>query len=437
MRLLNTSTLLMEEFWETDNTPPYAILSHTWAKEEVSFQDLKNQRKASRLCGFKKIQACCKQAKKRTINWVWIDTCCIDKSSSAELSEAINSMFRWYANAVECYAFLADVPSDDSLWPSESAFSKSRWFTRGWTLQELIAPTRVIFFSQDWVEIGTRQGLCLVIASITRIDKEVLIGTRNPGQTSIAQRMSWASRRCTTRLEDTAYCLMGLFDVNMPLLYGEGKKAFLRLQEEILRCSNDHTLFAWFHPIGFQPLRPPSTLESFLPNGGFLAHSPYVFVYSDVYVGNNNGLGVNRPYSMTNIGLCIDLPLLHLPGSMEDECIALIGCFANICDPDNIPTNDPIGIKITVTQFQRGRQGSKNVYLGVRNPHERPIKFMHVRWGSSASEKWVKVKYKQGIPSVRAYMSTVYFPQNAPFRRATMKPGGPGSSWWRHTTFMP
>jgi hypothetical protein len=278
MRLLNTTTFKLEEFWDSNDTPDYAILSHTWEKEEVSFQVIANLDSASQLLGFKKIQDSCRQANEDRLDWVWIDTCCIDKSSSAELSETINSMFRWYKNSKICYAYLSDVPSNEDPEVPESSFSKSRWFTRGWTLQELIAPCEVEFFSKDWVRIGCQRSPCLQISNITRIDVGILTGKEQFDRKSIAQRMSWASQRCTTRSEDMAYCLIWLFDVNMPLLYGEGPEAFLRLQEEILKRSNDQSLFAWTAASsqiikgysGDQP-SPNSSASSLM--GGLLSHS--------------------------------------------------------------------------------------------------------------------------------------------------------------------
>jgi hypothetical protein len=174
----------------------------------------------------------------------WIDSCCIDKSSSAELSEAINSMYKWYANAQVCYAYLSDVDVDQN---AESALRLSQWFSRGWTLQELLAPRVVQFYDKNWLEIGTKQSLSWLLAEITGIGSGSLSGDKV--LTCIAQKMSWAARRKTTRAEDLAYCLMGLFDVNMPLLYGEGgQKAFIRLQTEIMATTTDESIFAWSYP---------------------------------------------------------------------------------------------------------------------------------------------------------------------------------------------
>ena len=197
----------------------------------------------------KKIQFSCAQAAKDGYGYIWVDTCCIDKSSSAELSEAINSMYKWYQNAEKCYAYLADVPTGADLWPKQSSFRRSRWFTRGWTLQELIAPSNLIFYSAEWLYLGTRYVLSSLLTEITGVDYTILAGARGIENASIAKKMSWASNRVTTRVEDIAYCLMGLFAVNMPMLYGEGDRAFIRLQEEIIKNSDDQSLFAWIDPI--------------------------------------------------------------------------------------------------------------------------------------------------------------------------------------------
>ncbi|EJF57397.1 hypothetical protein DICSQDRAFT_69605, partial [Dichomitus squalens LYAD-421 SS1] len=176
-----------------------------------------------------------------------LDTCCIDKSSSAELSEAINSMFYWYRDADVCHVYLFDVDDDDPQMPS-STFRSSRWHTRGWTLQELIAPRYVIFLSKSWHTIGTKVSLANVLTEITGIDLDVLL-QRAPdclhARTSIARRMSWASKRETTRIEDRAYSLLGLFGISMLIIYGEGSDAFQRLQKEILKREKDQSIFAW------------------------------------------------------------------------------------------------------------------------------------------------------------------------------------------------
>ncbi|KLU81719.1 hypothetical protein MAPG_00803 [Magnaporthiopsis poae ATCC 64411] len=270
MRLLNTQTLQLE-FFVSEEKPEYAILSHTWGSEEVLFENVRNGKGSLLECGKSGLEKVLKSAELAAQNdyqYIWIDACCIDKSSSAELSEAINSMFDWYQRSAVCYAFLSDYQARDS------ELSEARWFVRGWTLQELIAPPEVHFYDSAWTRFGDRCSLSSKITAITGIDERLLrkqfscfhhegtlggpergcrhcsiedvaLTRRLLGSYSISTRMSWAARRKTTRVEDIAYCLLGIFDVAMPLLYGEGLKAFRRLQEEIVRHSSDQTFLTW------------------------------------------------------------------------------------------------------------------------------------------------------------------------------------------------
>ncbi|RYP56229.1 hypothetical protein DL771_012016 [Monosporascus sp. 5C6A] len=240
MRLLNTDSLSLETF--PGSPPSYAILSHTWDNDEVLFQHAEKGRDAWKSkAGASKIVSSAKVAKDRGHGYIWIDTCCIDKTSSAELSEAINSMFKWYEGASVCLAFLSDLDDRKDL-------ASCRWFTRGWTLQELLAPRQVEFYNSKWQHVGSRTELSTEISDITLIEPRALryaIG-KYLGSFAVCERMRWAAERRTTREEDMVYCLLGLFQVNMPLLYGEGEsKAFRRLQEEILRESNDQSIL--FH----------------------------------------------------------------------------------------------------------------------------------------------------------------------------------------------
>jgi hypothetical protein len=221
-----------------DNIPKYAILSHRWEAGEVTFKDLINSMGASK-AGYDKIRFCGEQAKRDGLQYFWVDTCCIDKSNSTELAEAINSMFRWYQDATKCYVYLSDVSrppfnkdnKSNESW--EATFRKSRWFTRGWTLQELIAPPSVEFFSKERELLGNKISLEGYICEITGIPVKALRGG-SLSDFSVTERMSWADKRETMCKEDIAYSLLGIFDVNIPLIYGEGKeKALKRLREEI------------------------------------------------------------------------------------------------------------------------------------------------------------------------------------------------------------
>jgi hypothetical protein len=221
--------------------PRYAILSHTWGPdtEEVNFKDMMDGTAKSKPVGYGKIRFCGDQAKRDKLQYFWIDTCCIDKSSSAELQEAINSMFRWYRDADKCYVYLSDVASQ-LAW--ESCFRKSRWFTRGWTLQELVAPTSVEFFSKEGKQLGSKSSLEQDIHEVTGIPVRALQGN-SLFDFTVSERLSWAEKRDTTREEDKAYSLLGIFDIHMPLIYGEGKEnAFKRLREEIDKASKGKLL---------------------------------------------------------------------------------------------------------------------------------------------------------------------------------------------------
>ncbi|KXH69646.1 hypothetical protein CSAL01_06966 [Colletotrichum salicis] len=249
MWLIDTTTLKLHERSEGAK---YTILSHTWDREEVSHKHMSNLAVASTKKGFAKIAKTCEIAKASGIDWAWVDTCCIDKSSSAELTESINSMWRWYQEAEICYAYLSDFVMPqvvNSQLPEEAAsgvdFEDCRWFTRGWTLQELLAPNKVVFLDKYWTVCGTKVSLRKQISEITRISSHVLEDSSRLDRIPIASRMSWAAKRHTTREEDRAYSLFGIFDVNLPLIYGEGSKAFYRLQEAILQDCTDLSIFAW------------------------------------------------------------------------------------------------------------------------------------------------------------------------------------------------
>ncbi|SPO01201.1 uncharacterized protein DNG_03948 [Cephalotrichum gorgonifer] len=244
MWLINCRTYGLEYF-HSPLPSSYLILSHTWGSGEVTFKDMADLEGAKQMIGFEKIRGTCEIGRSRGFGYAWVDTCCIDKSSSAELTESINSMFRWYEDAGLCIAYLEDLPIG-TLQATEDELRPCRWFTRGWTLQELVAPHQVEFCDKDWNIRGNKSELNDVLHNITVIDKAVLSNT--PGaldRASVAKKMSWAADRETTRIEDVAYSLMGIFKVNMPLIYGEREDAFLRLQDMIAQKTNDLSLFAW------------------------------------------------------------------------------------------------------------------------------------------------------------------------------------------------
>ena len=255
-RLLHTASIKLVE-----NPPvlPYAILSHTWDRDEVLYHDVDTDKVRSK-AGWRKIVGACRRAAREGFKYIWVDTCCIDKTNLTELSEAINSMFAWYKGAAVCYVYLADVLNPNSARQDAGTldsgldalqlgdyvmFHDSRWFTRGWTLQELLAPRVVRFYARDWAPLGTLRELSRSVWQTTGISIAVLTHQTPIIECSVAQRLSWAAYRQTTRVEDAAYSLLGILGVNMPLLYGEGANSFVRLQEEVLRRSGDLSILAW------------------------------------------------------------------------------------------------------------------------------------------------------------------------------------------------
>lgn len=336
MRLINTESLVLSEFFGS-NIPPYAILSHTWGQEEISFQEwmawqTESDPVRSQKEGFIKIKGACRQARHDKLEWLWVDTNCIDKTSSSELTEAINSMYTWYRDAVVCYAYLADVPPLRKHDPDHlKSFRASRWHTRGWTLQELLAPKRLEFYSNTWSRLGSKSAsLIRAIHESTGIELSYLSGHVDIRKASVAKKMSWLSKRTTTRTEDIAYCMLGIFDINMPLLYGEGMQAFTRLQNEIVRHVYDHTIFCWawdYHV--------PSDWVS------MLAPSPRVFRKSGDYIQRERYENLTH-YSTTNLGLLIALPALYTLGSrllvVLDAGLSRYSAGTRVCIPLRRPS---------------------------------------------------------------------------------------------------
>ncbi|KAF5362838.1 hypothetical protein D9758_007136 [Tetrapyrgos nigripes] len=373
MRLLNTNTLRVQEFFT--EIPRYAILSHTWEDEEITFQDIQNLATLADTCngrqvtfndiqaffhpaqpkkGYTKVVQACFCARSSAFDWIWIDSCCINKESSAELSEAINSMYQYYEDAVVCYVYLFDVSAKYHPRNPESNFKRSKWFTRGWTLQELLAPEYIAFFDKDWTKIGTRWSLRDVISVVTTITIDVLEG-RPIDKYSVAQKMSWAAHRRTTRPEDEAYCLMGIFGVSMPPIYGEGgEKAFMRLQQEIIRVSDDRSIFAWI-----------SDFYGEWGERGLLARSPLEFRYSgQVQASNTDAIIGNSPssYSFNNNGLHIHLPL-ETHDSHSDVFLASLLC----------QTNDGSSVSVYLRRTTGGYYIRHHPFKAVLRPASPPL----------------------------------------------------------------
>lgn len=382
MRLLNTKpsdtgNFIIEEFF--GEPPSYAILSHTWQEMEVTFQDITTGVIDKK--GFKKVKDCCTFARADGYEYAWIDTCCIDKTSSAELSESLNSMYRWYQEADVCYAYLADVPS--------KSFAESRWFKRGWTLQELIAPSTVIFLDHEWNELGTRESLRDVLSDITSIPAGILVGDDDVETASVAQRMSWAARRETTRIEDRAYCLMGIFGINMPPIYGEGKNAFIRLQEEIMKVLDDHSIFAW---------RSDSEEED---HGGLLATSPDAFRDSANIVPYNPFTTADGPLTVSAKGIRLELRFIGVghPG---------LGLAILHCAESDANDQKPLiaiymqDVFLTMQHFQRLHCGRfVHLFLEDLKPSQYPLRRVCVKQRRPATRKTANNKRTQDIVATR------------------------------------
>jgi hypothetical protein len=242
MRLLkrgDNGILSLTDDLPDQDIPEYVALSHNWgpAAQEVTLQDFQSQSAEQRTdkAGYRKIQFCSERAAQDGYQYFWIDTCCIDKTNNVELTEAINSMFRWYREAARCYVYLFDVQvaeSPNNAWRDD--FRNCTWFTRGWTLQELLAPKSVEFFSSEGIRLGDKISLEEDIHRITGIAVDALRG-RLLSDFSVSERMDWAATRKTTRKEDEAYSLLGIFNIHMPLIYGERDGALVRLREQIDR----------------------------------------------------------------------------------------------------------------------------------------------------------------------------------------------------------
>jgi hypothetical protein len=332
MRLINTSSYKLQDFPSSHERPAYAILSHTWrGSGEATYHDLQtlnrwSMRSMSSADGgtYHKVYNACRVAKADGLRWLWIDSCCIDHSSSAEVQEAINEMWSWYAGAEVCYGHLEDLSNSLVQWTKAEEralyrqLSKCRWFARSWTLPELLAPRAFKFYDGRWTFLGTRDALARTLAKITGIDMLVLIRRRRISTFSIATRMSWASKRQARRIEDRTYSLLGIFDVYMPICYGEGARAFRRLQEELIRNNLDQSIFVWAASRTGAGGEAGETDPTAL-----LASSPSHFAEA------NGVVSWGRPgaFELTNRGLRASLPLLRQgSGGPDDVFLAILNC---------------------------------------------------------------------------------------------------------------
>ncbi|KAK4916168.1 hypothetical protein LTR49_015809 [Elasticomyces elasticus] len=417
MRLLDVLTLDFEESLSEEQRPKYVILSHRWGEDEVSFKEWRKGLKTSGQ-GYDKIMRCCDFIKARP-NWP---------------QYAINSMYQWYAEATVCIAYLSDVVGP---WPyDQAAFLKrtlallpdSAWFLRGWTLQELLAPERMLFCSAEWLTLGWKapasiyRGLdelimgdgrpCItgLLSKITGIDGDVLLNPYHQNDRSIAQRMCWASRRKTTRPEDLAYSLLGLFSVNMPLLYGEGaSKAFTRFQLEIIRKSTDESIFAWEKKLTDVPVFTWQEKPNSLWNG-LLARSPEAFrdagnIMSLCNEDPNQRLNLRRTgflmdnkffagrtaYLMTNKGLEFRAAAWLIREGPTNDYLVWLACARDISDKDGywpITTQPEQGILPCFVILE-----ADSINVGKDRVRRTRHKYIY-DWSKLPPEKWQDVGEK-------------------------------------------
>ncbi|KAI0820358.1 heterokaryon incompatibility protein-domain-containing protein [Trametes gibbosa] len=393
MYLLDTTTGRLE-LVDDPRKESYAILSHVWQHEgEQTFQDIQalNQGLVRQLSSVlrvrrnepvsilprasAKIRECCEYARNHGFKKIWIDTCCIDKSSSSELSEAINSMYEWYAGADVCFAYLSDVSDAENPRRRNSFFRRSRWFRRGWTLQELIAPKSLQFISKEWHFIGTKFTLADVVEQVTGIQKAILTHKRSLDSVSVARRMSWASTRETKRPEDEAYSLMGIFGVTMPTIYGEGRAAFLRLQEEILKHIRDQSIFAWGSIFGVSS-RGSSLRWQYEYKDGFdpsilFARSPAEFHHSgDIEpipldrLEQRLGIHARVPdYTITSYGVRSSFPSVVINNSSTSALrLAILACHV----ADSSTASSGKLIALLLTQQPNTSAQSQRFVVGAR-----------------------------------------------------------------------
>lgn len=371
MWLINARTLALEEVVNPEEYR-YAILSHRWGRDEVGFHDMADLPRARRMAGFHKIQMTCRKALEKGVPYAWVDTCCIDKTSSAALSEAINSMFRWYKLSSFCFAHLFDLRRESVALDEEDEDERQReerlvehmadslWFTRGWTLQELIAPEEVEFYDRGWQLRGDKRLLREEISNITGIDVGVLLNSELLSTVAVGRRMSWASGRETTRVEDGAYCLLGIFDINMTMIYGEGANAFLRLQEEIAKRSNDLSLFAWTahidqngHPSRVNDQRPLPWMHGHQEYRGILAKSPSEFSNCRDLSTCRDQIAPMKEFVMSNNG-CLRIETYLAPARGKDYLFSL-DCTDGTLDRDRREKRLGIHLMKTETGYVRCR----------------------------------------------------------------------------------
>ena len=360
MNLLKTDTYELVHIDRHRPIPRYAILSHRWEPSEITYNVIATLKPSaltvlrnpsfpslppSLHASAAKIRGACAIALQQRLMYIWIDTCCIDKTKSEELRYALSMMFRWYRSAAVCYTYFNDITFDK---PSEKMFKSDRadrrgqpseWFERGWTLQELLAPQKMQFYDKRWKYMGTRHELASLVGEIAGIHFEYLNGERNLSEASCATKMSWMAGRVTSLVEDVAYSLIGLFDVDLLPIYGEGTKAFIRLQEAIMHEFGrfDESLFAWKRPQDgiLQSYRHEPRVQYFKHDKwGLFAPSPDCFKNSGNIVVKKDLVHMrpNGDFRLSHQGIVFSLPstdVKHRFGGLRNEINFPLQCWRN------------------------------------------------------------------------------------------------------------
>lgn len=437
IRLLRTDDFRLEEPVRGNDgqLPKYAILSHTWLSkkkgrdQEVLYADLDDLSLASEKAGWEKVEFAAKEAARDGLQYVWIDSCCIDKTSSAELSESINSMYRWYECASVCYVHLDDMPASQSVANTArrrssldlEALKQCRWFTRGWTLQEMIASRHNMkFYDCAGNFLGTLKDLVYHISEITGVHSAMLNGTSKLSSYSVAQRMSWASNRRTTRVEDRAYSLLGIFGISLVATYGEGVKAFARLQEEILKTGVDHTIFAW----GYEDDAKATATEIYIGRDvlNLLAESPDAFRGPSCRQMACSKQASSKPeYEVTARSVNIDVWKLgswtqQWRGGTVDTCTVLLNCHL-----ENEPSQfiALVLLKSESETFSRGWVGSCDMYEALQSCTKVSLAILRQSPGMLASQISKELRFSmrlmfrcsrklQGFANMRGSECSIY-----------------------------
>ncbi|KAL8689838.1 MAG: hypothetical protein Q9218_004583 [Villophora microphyllina] len=374
MRLINTKTYELHDSEGLDS-PEYAILSHKWVGVEVTFQMLDSANwRATNLHSpqMEKIRAACTKAREQKptpLEWLWVDTCCIDKTNSVELASSINAMFDWYYRATVCFAYLYDVDwnaatkqiskSQDPKRPNQEA----AWFERGWTLQELLAPQHMEFYDRRWVSMGTRDSLADILHAKTGIAKQYLTGASNFRHASVATRMSWMAGRTTAKVEDIAYAMLGLLRIHMEIHYGEGVKAFMRLQRTLMESSIDESIFAWTTPsqgLKCYHIHYPQTSQWAPKDWGLLAPSPDCFSkHNDLVVLTDKCVPrLSGGYRWAQQGVHFQMPVVpgtevtNFFGVARSDVTLALNCWKQ--DTGGKPYNITIQLSKTGSAFSSG-----------------------------------------------------------------------------------